>query len=75
MVDWEAASRQSDLRFWRAMFWIHISLLVLGIVSLLLVAFGSAGNPNPGVLVPSSAIVVLILIFLPSAYKKWRSSR
>ena len=75
MVDWEAASRQSDLRLWRAMFWIHIALLVLGIISLLLVIFGSDGNPNLWALVPGIAIVVMVAILLPNAYKKWRSSR
>ncbi|MHA7304720.1 hypothetical protein ACX80E_05645 [Arthrobacter sp. TMN-49] len=44
MVDWEAASRQSDLRLWRAMFWIHILLLALGIVSLYLVIFWVRGQ-------------------------------
>ncbi|MET4004780.1 MULTISPECIES: hypothetical protein [Arthrobacter] len=75
MVDWEAASRQSDLRLWRAMFWIHIVLLVLGIVSLLLVIFGSEGNPNPWALVPGIAIVVMVAILLPNSYKKWQSNR
>ena len=75
MVDWEAASRQSDVRLWRAMFWIHIVLLVLGIVSLLLVIFGSEGNPNPWALVPGIAIVVMVAILLPNSYKKWQSNR
>jgi peptidoglycan/LPS O-acetylase OafA/YrhL len=75
MVDWEAASRQSDLRLWRAMFWIHIVLLVLGIVSLLLVIFGSEGNPDPWALVPGIAIVVMVAILLPNSYKKWQSNR
>ncbi|MDO5752775.1 hypothetical protein [Arthrobacter sp.] len=75
MVDWEAASRQSDLRLWRAMFWIHIVLLVLGVVSLLLVIFGSEGNPDPWALVPGIAIVVMVAIMLPNSYKKWQSNR
>ncbi|MET4004376.1 MULTISPECIES: hypothetical protein [Arthrobacter] len=75
MVDWEAASRQSDVRLWRAMFWIHIVLLVLGIVSLLLVIFGSEGNPDPWALVPGIAIVVMVAILLPNSYKKWQSNR
>lgn len=75
MVDWEAASRQSDLRLWRAMFWIHIVLLALGIVSLYLVIFGAEGNPNLWTLMPGITIVVMVAILLPNSYKKWQSSK
>lgn len=57
------------------MFWIHIVLLVLGVVSLLLVIFGSEGNPDPWALVPGIAIVVMVAIMLPNSYKKWQSNR
>lgn len=75
MVDWEEASRQSDFRLWRAMFWIHIVLLALGIVSLLFVIVGNSGRPSLGALVPGISLVVVMVIFLPNAFRKWRSSR
>jgi membrane protein YdbS with pleckstrin-like domain len=75
MVDWESAGRQSELKMWRVMFWIHVTLLLLAIVSVLLVIYGADANTSVWVFVPSIAVLLLVIIMLPFTYKKWRELR
>ncbi|MDE8668412.1 hypothetical protein PY310_07430 [Pseudarthrobacter sp. H3Y2-7] len=75
MVDWESAGRQSDLKLWRAMFWVHIAFILLALVGELLLISGADSETSVWVFVPGIATLIMLTILLPTSYKRWRESR
>lgn len=75
MVDWDTAGRKSDLKLWRALFWMHITLCGLTLVGLALIFYGADSTTSMWVFVPGIASLIMLIVMLPYSYKRWQQAK
>lgn len=75
MEDWETAGRKSDLKLLRSMFWIQVTLCMLGLVAVLLTFYGADAKTSVWEFAPGVGMLALFALMLPYTYKRWQDAR